>query len=100
MTTFAALRTNTEADYSYLYALAGAKSLPEVIELQTTFLRERIETGVEQSRHFQAITTKALVDISKPLKEVIENTLRNFKAAGQVNARNHSMSTRSADLAM
>ncbi len=30
-------------------------------ELQTTFLRKRVEMGVEQAKEFQALTTKAAV---------------------------------------
>ena len=79
--TVAALRANAEADFSYLEALVGAKSLSEVIELQTTFLRKRVEMGVEQAKDFQALTTKAATDISKPVKDAFEKTLRDLKVA-------------------
>ena len=42
--TIAALRANAEAGFSHLEALIGAKSLSEVVELQTAFLRKRVET--------------------------------------------------------
>ncbi|NEI53238.1 phasin [Rhizobium leguminosarum] len=81
LTTIATLRANTEADFSYLQALAGAKSLPDVIELQTTFFRKRIEMGVEQAKDFRALTTKVATDISKPIKVAIEKTLRDLHVA-------------------
>ena len=53
--TIAALRTNTEAGFSHLEALVGAKSLSEVIELQTAFLRKSVETAVEQAKELQTV---------------------------------------------
>ncbi|PJR08806.1 phasin [Sinorhizobium meliloti] len=81
LTTIAALRANTEADFSLLQALAGAKSLSEAIELQTTFLRKRVEMGVKQANDLWAFTTKAVIDISQPVKGAVEKTLRDLKAA-------------------
>ncbi|MHC2567726.1 phasin family protein [Rhizobium leguminosarum] len=81
LTTIAALRANTEADFSYLKALAGAKSLPDVIEVQTTFFRKRVEIGVEQAGNLRALTTKAATDLAKPIKVAIEKTLRDLPVA-------------------
>ncbi|MDX8464348.1 phasin [Mesorhizobium sp. VK23B] len=77
----AALRANAEADFSHAEALVRAKSLPEVFELQTTFLRKRVEMGVEQAKEFQELTTKAATDVSKPVKDAFEKVLQNLKAA-------------------
>ena len=41
--TIAALRSNSEASFAHLEALVGAKSISEVIELQTAFLRHGVE---------------------------------------------------------
>ncbi|BCH23339.1 phasin [Mesorhizobium sp. L-8-3] len=79
--TIAALRANAEADFSHLEALVIAKSLSEVVELQTTFLRKRFEMGVEQAKEFQALTTKAATDVSKPVKDAFEKALKDLKAA-------------------
>jgi len=79
--TIAALRANTEADFSYLEALVGAKSISEVFELQTTFLRKRFEMGVEQAKEFQVATTKAAEDVSKPVKEAFEKAMKDLKVA-------------------
>jgi phasin len=79
--TIAALRANAEADFSHLEALAGAKSLSEVVELQTTFLRRRVEMGVEQAKEFQTLTAKAAADVSKPIKDAFEKALKDLKVA-------------------
>jgi len=79
--TIAALRANAEADFSHLEALVGAKSLSDVVDLQTTFLRKRVEMGVEQAKEFQALTTKATTDVSRPFKDVFEKALKDLKVA-------------------
>jgi phasin len=79
--TIAALRTNTEAGFSHLEALVGAKSLSEVVELQTAFIRKTVETAVEQAKELQTVTTKAAEDVSKPLKAVFEKAVKELKVA-------------------
>jgi phasin len=79
--TIAALRANSEAGFSHLEALVGAKSLSEVIELQTAFIRKSVETAVEQTKELQAVTTKAAEDVSKPIKTVFEKSFNDLKVA-------------------
>ncbi|MEI5681404.1 phasin [Mesorhizobium sp. CGMCC 1.15528] len=79
--TIATLRTNAETGFSHLEALFGAKSLSEVIELQTAFLRKGAETAVEQAKEFQAVSTKAATDVTKPIKDVFEKTFKDLKVA-------------------
>ncbi|PBC07588.1 phasin [Mesorhizobium sp. WSM3859] len=77
----AALRANAEAGFSHLEALVGAKTLSEVVELQTAFLRKRAELAVEQAKEFQAVATKAVEDVSKPVKSAFEKAIKDAKAA-------------------
>ena len=79
--TIAALRANSEASFAHLEALVGAKSLSEVIELQTAFLRQRFESAVEQAKEMQAVTSKAAEDVSKPMKDVFEKAVKELKVA-------------------
>ncbi|GLS35107.1 phasin [Mesorhizobium tianshanense] len=79
--TIAALRANAEADFSHLEALVGAKSLSEVVELQTVFLRKRVEMTVEQAKDIQAVTAKAAEEVSKPVKEAFEKAFKELKVA-------------------
>ncbi|MBN9550463.1 MAG: phasin, partial [Alphaproteobacteria bacterium] len=77
----AALRANAEASFSHLEALVGAKTLSEVVELQTAFLRKRAEMAVEQAKEFQTVATKAVEDVSKPVKSAFEKAMKDAKAA-------------------
>lgn len=77
----ATLRTNAEANFSHLEALVGAKSLSEVVELQTAFLRQRVETAVEQAKDFQAAASKVAEEVAKPYKTAFEKAIKDVKAA-------------------
>ncbi|PSJ61580.1 phasin [Pseudaminobacter soli (ex Li et al. 2025)] len=79
--TIATLRGNAEAGFAHLEALVGAKSLSELFELQTAFLRQRFEIAVEQAKDFQAVSTKAAEDVTKPFKDVFQKTLKDLKVA-------------------
>jgi len=81
MKSIAAMRANAEANFAHLEALLGAKSVSEVIELQTSFLRKRVEMTVEQVKDFQASSTKVAEEVSKPIKNVFEKTFKDLKAA-------------------
>ncbi|TIX94310.1 MAG: phasin, partial [Mesorhizobium sp.] len=72
---------NADAGFSHLEALIGAKSLSEVVELQTSFLRKRAELAVEQAKEFQAVASKAAEDVAKPIKTAFEKALKDIKAA-------------------
>lgn len=79
--TIAALRANAEVNFSHLEALVGAKTLSDVIELQTAFLRKRVEMTVEQVKDLQAASSKAAEEVSKPVKTAFEKALKDLKAA-------------------
>lgn len=79
--TIAAMRTNAEAGFAHLEALVGARSLSEVVELQTSFLRQRFEDAVAQTKDFQSVAAKAAEEVSKPIKSAVEKTFKGAKAA-------------------
>jgi len=76
-----AARANAEAGFAHLEALVAAKSLSEVIELQTAFARKAVETAIEQAKDFQAASTKAAEEVSKPFKDAFENSVKELKVA-------------------
>jgi phasin len=78
--TIAAFRANAEANFSHLEALVGVKSLSELVELQTAFVRKRVEMTVEQAKEFQALTSKATTEVSKPVKDAFEKAMKDLKS--------------------
>ncbi len=79
--TISALRANAEADFAYFESLVGARNISDVVELQTGFLRKRVEMGVEQARDFQAAAAKAAENLVKPMRTVFEKTVKELKVA-------------------
>jgi phasin len=77
----ASLRAGAEANFAHLEALVGAKSLSEILELQTGFMRKSYEMLVEQAKDFQAASTKAAEDVTKPTKTAFEKAMKEFKVA-------------------
>ena len=79
--TIAALRTNAEMGFSHIESLLAVKSVSEFIELQTAFLRKGVETMVEQAKDMQTASTKAVEDVTKPIKDVFEKAAKELKVA-------------------
>jgi hypothetical protein len=52
-----------------------------VVELQTAFLRQRVEQTVEQVKDFQAAASKAAEGVAKPVKVAFEKSFKDLKAA-------------------
>lgn len=77
----AAMRTSAEAGFNHLEALVGVKSLSELVELQTSYLRKSFETMVEQAKDFQSVSSKAVEDVAKPAKNAFEKAMKELKIA-------------------
>jgi phasin len=75
------LRTNTETAFAHLEALMGVKTMAELFELQTSFVRKSYETAVEQAKSMQEASKKIAEDLAKPGKEAAEKAMSAFKAA-------------------
>ncbi|AOF91732.1 phasin [Sinorhizobium sp. RAC02] len=75
-----ALRTNAENSLSHLEALLGVKSVSELFELQTAFLRKQAEVAVEQAKTLQETSKKVAEKVSAPGKSAAEKAMKSFKA--------------------
>ncbi|NLS02448.1 phasin [Rhizobium sp. P32RR-XVIII] len=76
-----ALRTNAENSLSYMEALLGVKSVAELVELHTTFLRKQAEVTVEQAKSMQETSKQVAEKVTKPAKEAADKVMASFKAA-------------------
>eukprot|EP00300_Choanocystis_sp_HF-7_P026012 c28506_g1_i1.p1 GENE.c28506_g1_i1~~c28506_g1_i1.p1 ORF type:complete len:150 (+),score=25.90 c28506_g1_i1:67-516(+) len=76
-----ALRTNAENSLSHMEALLGVKSVSELFELQTAFLRKQAEVVVEQARTLQETSKKVAEKVSAPGKSAAEKAMKSFKTA-------------------
>ncbi|KKX32020.1 phasin [Rhizobium sp. LC145] len=76
-----AFRSNADLSLSHMEALLGVKSVAELVELQTGFLRRQAEMTVEQAKAMQEATRKLAEEVTKPGKEAAEKVMATFKAA-------------------
>ncbi|MBO9629656.1 phasin [Shinella sp. WSJ-2] len=76
-----ALRTNAENSLSHMEALLGVKSVAELFELQTAFLRKQAEVAVEQAKSLQETSKKVAEKVSAPGKSAAEKAMKSFKTA-------------------
>ena len=76
-----ALRTNAENSLAHMEALLGVKSVAELFELQTAFLRKQAEVTVEQAKTMQEATRKVAEQVAAPCKSAAEKAMKGFKAA-------------------
>jgi len=73
---FEALRANAEANFDFLKSVFAAKSLTDVIALQTDFARKQVETMTSQSKDIGALTQKAMADAVEPIKEQVAKSFK------------------------
>lgn len=76
-----ALRTNADLSLSHMEALLGVKSVAELVELQTSFIRKQAEVTMEQAKAIQETAKKVAETVTKPGKDAAEKAMSSFKAA-------------------
>ena len=74
--TFEALRVNADANFDFLKSVFAAKSLSDVIALQTEFARKQVETMTSQTKDIGALTQKAMADAVEPIKEQVAKSFK------------------------
>ena len=72
---------NTNATFEFMKDLMAAKSMADAVELQTGFTRKQFEALSAQSKDLQELATKAATDATQPIKDAVEKTLKDIKAA-------------------
>ena len=72
-----AAKTNSDASFALARELFGARTLSEVIELQSAYARRLFESTTAQFKEFQELAEKVVTDTTKPVAEKVE---RSFKA--------------------
>ena len=76
-----AMRTNAELGLSHLENLMRVRSVSEAVELQSSYVRKQTETTLEQAKAMQELSTKAIEDVSAPVKAQMERAARDLKVA-------------------
>jgi len=79
MSAIGMIRTNTENSLAHLESLLGVKSVSELFELQTAFLRKQAEAAVEQVKTLSETSKKVAENVSQPGKAAAEKAMSSFK---------------------
>ncbi len=79
--TIDAAKANTDASFALARDLFGAKTLSEVIELQSTFARKQFDAFTSQFKELQALGEKVVADTAKPVSAKVEKTFKDLKVA-------------------
>jgi phasin len=61
-------RRNVSSSFDLAKSLAGAKSLADIVELQTAFWRKQFEILTAQAGEVRALSTKVTADATEPIK--------------------------------
>ena len=73
-------KTVFEGNVTAAKSLAGAKSVQEVVELQTTFAKSALETYMAQVGKMSETITAAMKESMKPLNERVTASVEKFQA--------------------
>jgi phasin len=76
-----AVRTHTDAGFAHMEALFGAKTMAQLIELQSSFVRKQFDLATKQAKELQTESTKAFEKIVEPAKSVISKASKTKVAA-------------------
>ena len=76
-----AMRTNAELGLSHLENLMKVKSVSELIELQSSYVRKQTETSADQIKQMQELSTKVAEDVSAPAKAQFDKFTETLKVA-------------------
>ncbi len=75
-----AAKSNSDASFTLARELMDAKTLSEVIELQSTFARKQFEAATTQFKELQKMTEKLVTQTTKPVTEKVEKTIKELQA--------------------
>ena len=67
-----ALRSNAEMGFAHLEKMMSAKSFSEVIEMQTSYVRQQIEMATDQTKDMQALAQSVAQELTKPARDAFQ----------------------------
>lgn len=73
-------RSNVNAQFDFLQALIGAKSVSQAIELQTSFARQQFEVLSGQAKELSSLAQKTATDGAKPFQDLATKGLSVVRA--------------------
>ena len=72
---------NLNTGFDFAKSLAGAKTLAEIMELQSSYIRNQFEVFAGQATEIQELTKKIASDTSGPLKDQMTKSFETVRKA-------------------
>lgn len=76
-----AAKANSDAAFKFMTEVITAKTFSDVISLQSSYARSQFELMTAQAKEMQELLTKLGTEVSQPVKDVFEKTMKQAKAA-------------------
>jgi phasin len=70
---------NLNSGFDLAKSLAGAKTLGEIVELQSSFLRHQFDVFANQAGEIRALTTKIAADTTEPIKHQVTRSFESMR---------------------
>jgi len=72
---------NLNSLFDLAKSLAGAKTLGEIVELQSAFIRHQFDVAASQANEVRALTNKIAADTTEPIKSQVSRSFESFRKA-------------------
>lgn len=76
-----AVQSNSDASFALVRDMFGAKTMSELIELQSAFARKQFEAMTEQMKELQALGEKYITTTTRPVSAKVEKTFKDLNVA-------------------
>jgi phasin len=76
-----AAKANSDATFKFAKDVLAVKSVSEVIELQTSFVRQQYDLFAAQAKEMQDLFQKVSTEASAPVKDAFAKIMKDVKAA-------------------
>ena len=70
---------NLNSGFDLAKSLAGAKTLAEIVELQSAFIRHQFDVFANQASEIRALTTKIAADTAEPIKAQVTRSFETIR---------------------
>lgn len=76
-----AAQTNSDASFAFARDMFSARTVSEVVELQSAFARKQFEAMSTQMKDLQALGEKYVAATTRPMADKVEKTMKEANAA-------------------
>lgn len=70
---------NLNSGFDLAKSLAGAKTLGEIVELQSAFIRHQFDVFANQANEIRALTSKIAADTAEPIKSQVSRSFEHIR---------------------